>query len=92
MPEARHYSLGDALEECYDCSLADWRKTYAASTAGSDLFAGPLTGVTMTTTFQTGGRALVAVQMAARRRQDQQVYYFVMQRHEDLWTFPHGDF
>lgn len=91
MPEQAYYGFGDALEVAYDTALADWRRMYARSVPMEELFAGPIQAVHLTVALSSAGRANVVVAVTGRRARESDVFFFLMQRHENLWTFPNQD-
>ena len=90
MLDKERYSMGDALEACYESALDDWRKTYASSVAKEDLFAGPVRDMTLAATVHAAGRLTVTITIEARRRHESQAYFFMLQRQDGLWTNPQG--
>lgn len=91
MPAEAYYGFGDALEIAYDTALADWRRMYARSVPASELFAGPIQAAHLTATLSSAGRATVVVSVSGRRARESDVFFFVMQRKEALWTFVDQD-
>ena len=86
MLDKERYSMGDALEACFESALSDWRKTYASSVARSDLFAGPIRDMTLAATMRAAGRLTVTITIEARRRHETQAYFYMLQRKDGLWT------
>lgn len=75
MEDEPRFSLGSAIEQLYEGSLADWRSDYAPSTSVSDLLAGPLERVEVKADVLPRGRVDVTIYFFARRRFDNEVYF-----------------
>ncbi len=85
--DQRPYGLGDALEHAYDHALEVWRRQHANNVSPAELFAGPIINVQQTTLFYNGGRANITISITGRRRHQDEVYFFLLQKRENCWYF-----
>lgn len=79
-PELLGSGFGQALNECYEGSLALWRSQYAKQVRTNDLLGHELRQVEINAQHRRGGRCDVWITVAATISHRSETYYYKLQR------------